>query len=187
MQTGIMWEVTKALYGLRASPADWGAHRDDTLRRWKVDIGGGQVLVLHQAFADENLWKIKLGKATVGFICCYVDDMMIIGEQSIVEVMAGHIKKEWDHGPGVGQHQEGVEVLRCVVKPGGGGEILVGQEDYIQDVINRYGSEVKEKLIPVPKEIEKDGEDEEQDMEMVRRAQTLSGELLWATRTSAMA
>ena len=86
----------EALYGLRASPADWGAHRDDTLRRWKVDIGGRQVLVLHQAFADENLWKIKLGETTVGFICCYVDDMMIIGEQSIVEVMAGHIKKEWD-------------------------------------------------------------------------------------------
>ena len=70
-----------------------------------------------------------------------------------------------------------------MVKPGEGGEILVGQEDYIKDVINRYGSEVKEKLIPVPKEIEKDGEDEELDMEMVRRAQTLSGELLWATRT----
>lgn len=36
---------------------------------------------------------------------------------------------------------------------------MVGQEDYIKDVINRYGSKVKEKIIPVPKEIEKDGED----------------------------
>ena len=101
---------------------------------------------------------------------------MIIGEQSIVEVMAGHIKKEWDATDLEWANTEkalkfcGVEVM---VKPGGGGEILVGQEDYIKDVINRYGSEVKEKLIPVVKEIEKDGEDEEQDMEMVRRAQTL--------------
>ena len=31
---------------------------------------------------------------------------------------------------------------------------------------------MKEKTIPVPKEIEKDGEDEEQDAEMIRLAQT---------------
>ena len=31
-------------------------------------------------------------------------------------------------------------------KLGGGREILVGQEDYIKDVINRYGSKVKEKF-----------------------------------------
>ena len=55
VEPGIMWEVTKALYGLRASPADWGAHRDDSLRRWKVDVGGGQVLILQQTFTDKNL------------------------------------------------------------------------------------------------------------------------------------
>ena len=59
----------------------------------------------------------------------------------------------------------------------------MGQEDYIKDVLNKYDGEVKEKTTPVPKEIEKEGEDEEQDAEMVRLAQTLSGELLWATRT----
>ena len=51
----------------------------------------------------------------------------------------------------------------------------MGQEDYIKDVLKRYDGEVKEKTIPVPKEIGKEGEDEEQDAEMVWLAQTLSG------------
>ena len=146
---GVMWEVTKALYGLRASPADWGAHRDDTLRRWKVDIGGGKELVL-------RLWKVRLGGSTVGFICCYVDDMMIVGETNIVEAMAQHIKKEWEATDLERVNDKpvkfcGVEVMR---DPSRGGSLLVGQEDYIKDVLNRYDGEV-----PVPKEIEKDGED----------------------------
>ena len=126
---GVMREVTKALYGLRASPADWGAHRDDTLRRWKVDLGGGKELVLRQAFADENLWKIRLGGATVGFICCYVDDMMIVGETNIVEAMAQHIKKEWEATDLEWVNADkpvkfcGVEVMR---DPSGGGSLLVG-------------------------------------------------------------
>ena len=120
------------------------------------------------AFADENLWKIKLGKTTVGFICCYVDDMMIIGEQSIVEVMAGHIKKEWDATDLVLRG----ETRRRWGNPGGAGGLHQGCD---QPVRERGEGEAH----PVPKEIEKDGEDEEQDMEMVRRA----GELLWATQT----
>ncbi|CAJ1388120.1 unnamed protein product, partial [Effrenium voratum] len=48
---------------------------------WKVDIGGGQV-VLHQREIVEEAGQYHSG---VHLICCYVD----------VEVMA-HIKKEWD-------------------------------------------------------------------------------------------
>ncbi|CAJ1385828.1 unnamed protein product [Effrenium voratum] len=43
-------------------------------------------------------------------------------------------------------------------------------------------TKVKEKLIPVPKEIERDGEDEEQDMEMVRRGGPMTWEsTCWAS------
>ena len=109
-----------------------------------MDIGVGRCLYCTRPLS------IKQGKTTAGFICCHVDDMMVIGEQHIVEVMAGHIKKEWDATDLEWANTEkplkfcGVEVI---VKPGGGGELLVGQEDCTKDVINRYGSEVKEKLI----------------------------------------
>ena len=93
--------------------------------------------------------------ATVGFICCYVDDMMIVGEQNIVEAMAQHIKKEW----------EATDLER------------VNAEPLNKVKASRLGRKT------TSKEIEKNGKNEEQDVEMVRQTQALSGELLWAIRT----
>ena len=97
-----LWRVDKAMYGLDTSPRDWGLHRNAVLRDLKIVVGGKDVR-LWQSFADENLWLISetepikdwcgpqdwtpLGvSATIlGWVGVYIDDLVIGGNQSVVQ------------------------------------------------------------------------------------------------------
>jgi hypothetical protein len=54
---GTLWKVKKAIYGLRESPLCWQLHRDDELRKVRIDIAG----VMHKLEmlkSDPGVWKL---------------------------------------------------------------------------------------------------------------------------------
>ena len=93
-----LWLVKKALYGLVTSPRDWCDHRDGKIKNFQWERGGRPVRVqatpqadiwLVQEQDDQNTWTTK------GALATYVDDVLMVGEEEIIQGFINQVKMHW--------------------------------------------------------------------------------------------
>ena len=176
----------KAMYGLRQSPRCWGLHRDGVLRKMRSE----EKHYFVQSAAEPNLWAILKGdpmeegsqdEQLEGFLLVYVDDLMIVGEATTIQVITKTLQQEWETSAPEELGLEGkVKFLGMELTKGSKGEFIASQEDYIKDKEGVEGG----KHIKVPMNKDAHPAPEEPTPELVNKAQKLVGELMWlSTRT----
>ena len=172
-----VWRVTGALYGLCESPYHWAVHRDSVLQglSWEKN----QTRFSFQESEERNLWRIVdlTNQATAGYLCIYVDDLLLTGPDWIVSGALEAIKDTWEVSAPEWADEDhrmrfcGFEIRRL---PQGG--LALGQPSYVQDLLNKHEVSGFEShpcgKIP-------DGEDEIFSVEDLRTAQGFVGELQW--------
>ena len=188
-----LWRVDRALYGFRRSPRLWGQFRDRRLREAKIPYGSGY-MYLTQHRADENIWSVHVVAADGtdeirAYINVYVDDLLYVGEQSVIEAVQAWITSEWKASPLTWATEEftlrflGLEIGRT--KDGG---VKIHQRGYIEELLRHHGlSEEKGHLTPCPQEWllgEAEVSTQEYPPDQLRRAQAITGELLWLSGKS---
>ena len=142
--------------------------------------------------AEGNLWEIletpktPLGKdlepQRVGHVLVYVDDMMVLGPPQVRQGFLERITQEWNCAPSETVTSEkwtrfsGFELQRGP----DGTSLKIGQGSYVRELLNRH-TDVVERSTPMPKwELDADPE-EEVTTDLIRMAQAITGELLWAS------
>ena len=181
-----LWMVNQALYGLQASPADWSQFRDDTVKTWRWEHKGMAMKLLPTM--EPNLWRV-LGdnKTTLGFMLVYVDDLMVLGPLDVVESVIDQIRKVWTCSTPEFFNTEtttkfcGFELKHKKHDGDGFGPILVGQESYARELCNRHGNP-KPRPTPMSSTLSDKmplEKDDEIDLQTLRKAQGITGEILW--------
>ena len=184
----VVWRVDKALYGLQSSPADWGSFRDAEMTGWKWSRGDTECCLM--ATKEGNLWQIcgrKKGDGgpwTVeGHMVVYVDDLLITGEGPVVQSMLEKIQEKWTCSPPSWMSETPIKFCGLEISKRQNG-VFVNQKSYAAELCGRYQCQ-RSKPIPFSPALasqmteEADPDSPPPDPEMIRRAQTLTGELLW--------
>ena len=78
--SGVIWKLNKAIYGLRSSPKAWQAHLAETL----------QHLGLHRSTAEPNVYFTTSRDC---YILVYVDDLMFLGVDNTINKIFGAIQQ----------------------------------------------------------------------------------------------
>ena len=86
--SGEVWLIERVLYGLREAPRLWGLFRNERLHSAQVEYNN-QVIVLECLETEENMWKIQFkdDPALQGIMLVYVDDILILSTQGIVDAL----------------------------------------------------------------------------------------------------
>ena len=80
-EDNIVWKLNKAIYGLRSSPKAWQNHLAETL----------QQLGMQRLTGEPNVFKTATGNA---FILVYVDDLLFLGESTVVNKLFADIQQQ---------------------------------------------------------------------------------------------
>jgi len=87
--------VQQAVYGLRTSPAAWERTRDLDLEAAMLPSG----LRLVQSETDRCSWTIESSEGlVVGALATYVDDILVVGEDAVLDAVVGVLGKVWKCG-----------------------------------------------------------------------------------------
>ena len=187
-----LWRVDRALYGFRRSPRLWGRFRDKRLRAAKIEFEGGYIR-LKQHKADENIWSVQVTdvngiESTRAYINVYVDDILYVGEPLVIIAVQQWLTSEWKASPLTWASEEstirflGLEIGRD------GNKVLIHQRGFVEELLRHHGlSEVKGHQTPCPQEWllgEAEVPVEEFTPEQLRKAQAVTGELLWLSGKS---
>ena len=187
-----LWRVDRALYGFRRSPRLWSKFRDKRLRDARVEFDRGH-LQLRQSRADANVWAIVYvtpgGDPVVrGYLNIYVDDVLYVGLPGEIQAMQRWLTSEWKASDLTWANDHSVLRflgLEIMLVDGG---VKIGQQAYVDELIRHHKlQDAKGYGTPCPQEWLL-GECEESVVdytpEQLRRAQTLTGELLWLSGRS---
>ena len=198
MQAGVCkpserWRVHRALYGFPSSPARWSLHRDSVFQTFQWNQGGIDFAL--RRTPEGNLWKVMELKdagelcdvervqdrveVCVGHVLVYVDDVMIIAPESVRAGFLERLKREWTvSDPETVSEMSWVRFCGLEFRWENPQRLHVAQPSYTQDLLDRH--QVREtRSSPIPKlEVPTDPE-EGLTVDEVKRAQTLTGELLW--------
>ena len=91
-----VWKLDKVLYGLRAGPKKWTAHRYEVLRKPTVQCGD-QIGRLVQMKECKNMYLVMTEDDTiVGRLMVYVDDVLMTGTKEWVEATMNAINEKWE-------------------------------------------------------------------------------------------
>jgi len=178
------WRIRRALYGLPSSPACWAMHRDKTLKGFHPELR--EQCHLEQT-PEGNLWKVMCTdgqgqERVVGHILIYVDDMMVLGPESVRNGFMKRMTEEWKCTPGetVSQNRwtrfSGFELQRG----DDGVSLKVSQISYINELLKRHEVKVP-KPYPMPKCDTEEPPEDNVTGDQIREAQMYVGELLWAS------
>ena len=135
--------------------------------------------------AENHLWQVRSDGQSdpIGFLGVYVDDLIVIGQDALVEQVMQNLMKVFTMA-----EPTKVTPKKCVSFCGyeiGMDEnfnYTISQEKYVEELINKHGLEGIE-LQPIPKVVE--GEDESPiSTKALKAAQTIAGELLWVMTRS---
>ena len=105
-----LWLVRKALYGLVTSPRDWCDHRDGKIRNFQWMREGRPVRV--QGTPQADLWLVQEQDdrgawTTRGAVATYVDDVLMVGEEEIIQGFIDQVRMHWKIGePEVGERRQ---------------------------------------------------------------------------------
>ena len=127
-------KLDKAIYGLKQAPRAWYSKLSSKL----IDLG------FKMSKSDASLFIYRKGQVTM-FMLIYVDDIIVTSTSSeAVSALLQDLKKEFAlKDLGDLHYFLGIEVTKC--KDG----ILLSQEKYAQDILNRVGMD-KCKPSPTP-------------------------------------
>ena len=185
---GEYWEVCKAVYGLRQSPKWWSEFRDTVLRAatWEGATGKNRFC---QSRVEGNVWKIlNDADQVVGFVIIYVDDLMFLTSRCEAEKVYTWLKGVWQCTPlEEATDKSSVTFLGVEVSLGQDNEgrkgFLLSQGGYIDELLRTYNLSPKHRT-PIPREWTKEAPVEETgySADSLRRAQKITGELLWLTQ-----
>ena len=126
--------LQKSLYGLKQAPKEW----NDTF--YKV----AKVLGFQRSQLDWGLFVRKVGNCYV-FLTLYVDDMLLIGDEQVVNEIAQEFGRRFKiKCLGDIHYLLGIEINRIEDKA-----ITFSQSRYIQDVLNKFNLQhIKPSKIP---------------------------------------
>ncbi|CAE7215721.1 GIP, partial [Symbiodinium necroappetens] len=184
------WEVHRALYGLRESPAVWSEHRRQRLLQADIPWQGGKIL-LKPSVVDPEVWMIiyreeEKQDTLVGVLVTYVDDLLYLAEPDVINTVHSWLSEEWPSSPlewtSDGTRYLGVEILQNQE-----GAFLISQRGYLENLVRSYDLEPgAHPRLPCPREwlVDEDSivEDEQYDEAEMKKAQKVTGELLRVTR-----
>ena len=178
------WVVDGAMYGLPESPKDWGCYRDLYVSsfRWTLDEKEYQL----RRTPEPNVWYIARDgfhaedqDEVCGLVTIYVDDILVTAPQPLAKAALDRIQQEWTCSEVEWVNSEswtkfcGVELRRDAQG------LLVGQPSYVKELLERHSS-VVEQSSPMPSTLDETLE-ENPDIQDIRAAQGIVGELLWAS------
>ena len=89
-----VWRVKRALYGMVTSPRSWEVYRNQTMSKLKGTVKEGEV-TLQPSGVDGSLWYVLVGTRRAGAVVCYVDDLLIVGEDEVATEVANMFRKTW--------------------------------------------------------------------------------------------
>ena len=177
--------MNKALYGLPSSPACWAVHRDNTLRNFSwQDFTLGMKCRMRQT-PEGNLWEVvgtsEKGESVVGHVLVYVDDMMVLGSDSVRNGFMKRMTEEWKCTPGESVNTDGwVRFSGFELQRGlDGVSLKVSQVSYVRELLKRHETKT-EKQTPMPKWDTEQPPEEDISPSQIKAAQGITGELLWA-------
>jgi len=181
------WRIRRALYGLPSSPACWAMHRDKTLKGFQWEDPELREQCHLEQTPEGNLWKVMCTdgqgqERVVGHILIYVDDMMVLGPESVRNGFMKRMTEEWKCTPGetVSQNRwtrfSGFELQRG----DDGVSLKVSQISYINELLKRHEVKVP-KPYPMPKCDTEEPPEDNVTGDQIREAQMYVGELLWAS------
>ena len=187
-----LWRVDRALYGFRRSPRLWSKFRDRRLRAARVPFQQGHLL-LQQSRADANVWAViyegPSGDREVrGYLNIYVDDVLYVGLPGEIQTLQLWLTSEWKASDLTWASKGAIlRFLGLEIQLVEGG-VKIGQQAYVDELIRHHKlQEVRGHGTPCPQEWllgECDDETVVYTAEQLRKAQTLTGELLWLSGRS---
>ncbi|CAE7236757.1 RE1 [Symbiodinium sp. CCMP2456] len=186
------WEVHRALYGLRESPAVWSDFRRQRLKSAKVPWRDG-FLTLRASIVDPEVWMILYSvdnapDVLTGVLVTYVDDLLYLAEKEVIVALHGWLCEDWPSSP-LEWTSDGTRYLGVEIEQAKEGHFLISQRGYLESLVKGYDLEPGEQIrLPCPREWLVDEDDtaetqEEFTPDELRRAQKITGELLWVTRS----
>ncbi|CAE7691320.1 GIP [Symbiodinium sp. CCMP2592] len=179
---GELWGLVRALYGLRQAPALWSAYRDKRLEAMKFPMG----MRLHRGRTITAWWVLKDEKSKIrALIIIYVDDILLMGEETVVRDIATTVQEEWTTSPlTILRPGEPIRFLgtEMEVDPDHM-TVYLSQRGYVEEVVRAYGfSEEDKAKIPLAKDLASfewiEG-DLEPTPDAVASAQRVTGEVMW--------
>ena len=183
--------AVRAIYGLRQSPKLWGAHRDTKMggMSWEGQEG---TIALEPIVGDPNIWKmiqLKEGweEVTKGLILVYVDDLLIMGPEPLIQKCIKRISEEWEISkPEWLGKDRGVKFLGMDIWLTEEG-VCLHQGSYLKELLKRNGEEHGLLSgVPITRDqvLRLEEDDPQKDADQVKLAQRAVGELMWLlTRT----
>ena len=188
-----VWLIEKALYGLVASPRDWGLYRDETIPtlRWHREVDGDVLIGRFAPSGDDNLWRMpetstKTGQESwAGLMLVYVDDLLMSGEAEVIKLAMDAVAKKWTVSP-VEWASPDRPLRYCgfeIRTDEHGDGLQISQNLFEQELLSRW--DVTEAMAYLAfKSEEDDVATSEVHVGDVKNAQALTGALLWlSTRT----
>eukprot|EP00438_Fugacium_kawagutii_P026560 Skav206294 [mRNA] locus=scaffold3268:30491:38245:+ [translate_table: standard] len=201
----VMYLPLKAVYGLRRSPKLWGDSRDHDLlkMRIKAKINGiCKTLKMEPLISEPHLRKIVedkeeeeecIRKELYGLMMTYVDDIVIVSEEEVLQPAVDEIQKKWKTSTPTRIEEGstrflGMEVSMKYCEEKKRDVWYLNQEGFITELLQREGGSFKKKKTPITREqaVVEDMRLTEEKItpEQVREAQRQVGETLWlVTRT----
>eukprot|EP00439_Symbiodinium_sp_Y106_P027213 s7960_g3.t1 len=144
-ETDDYWLVKQSIYGLREAPAAWASFRDTELEaaRWKAKVDGTMVeLKLKQLVSDSQVWKVVRTDGenddALGYLLVYVDDLMIMGPEGVMESFFGWLSNKWECDDlSILSEKTPIKFLGMELHLVNGG-IEVSQEGFIRELLRSH-------------------------------------------------
>ena len=179
------WKVLCALYGMVESPADWAVYRDGRMECMTWNWNGSKYWL--ERTPEQHLWKVKRQLddqvETAGWIAVYVDDFLVAMKEDEIQGAFREIKATWRCSEEeMVNAQKSMRFCGYEIRKTETGGYFIKQEGYVRDLLEKYqitGCEGQ----PLPK-IEDEEDECEPELQDIRSAQTVVGELQWIAQRS---
>ena len=180
------WRVRKALYGLRQAPLAWARFRDKSLRVLTFQCDGAWY-ALQQGVSDDSLWFITKSEIAEddterwhGILIIYVDDLLGFASSVILSALFDEIQKLWKLSePEWIREEAATKFCGLEIQALQRGGYRISQVSYLQELFARYDV-TSSASAPLSNWTDPENEQQVQ-LETVRKAQALTGALLWAS------
>ena len=188
------WILTRAMYGLRQAPRLWSEFRDEVVKKMRVHCDGVE-WEFRQGTAEPNIWMLfQVGQngeqQPGGVLLIYVDDLLLLGPQPLVEAMAATIQSTWKTSSlEIVISGRGIRFLGCEIESNEGRDTYwIHQRPYIAEILRHHDVKVTSRSpIPCAKELftlQVEDQEPRGGEEDIKQAQKLCGELLWLSQRS---
>ncbi|CAE7231728.1 TY5A, partial [Symbiodinium sp. CCMP2456] len=193
-----VWEVGKAIYGLRESPRWWTEYRDECLRKLRFqapnpETGELEEHWLEQGATEGNIFKIRgPGNELRGLLVCYVDDFLMLSSGGIAAslhaALSSQLKWELDDLQEA-TAEAPLKFLGVGISPLKEGDgFALDQRAYLDEMLSRNEFSGRSSSVVCPKEMLEEGEPEDPEkggfQHRLKQAQKATGELLWLAQKS---